>query len=203
MKHYTYLFVYVLVLFQLGCSIGKASKPSDFYVLSAETGSAGKALPASMSLGVGPLTLPDLYDRPQIVTRPETNRITLAEFDRWGGDVRDNLRRVLARNLSTRLGTDAVRLYPWSGSNTPDLQVTVAFERFGGDLGGMVKLSGIWRVLDGDRGCELARRSFTLSESTAGQSYADYVSALSRGLAKLSQEIAARVAVTKPGCTHN
>lgn len=200
MKHYTYLLVCALALLQLGCSVGKATKPSDFYVLSAEPDSSGKTLPASMSLGVGPVTLPDLYDRPQIVTRPETNRIALAEFDRWGGDVRDNLRRVLAHNLSTRLGTDAVRLFPWSGSNTPDLQVTVAFQRFDGDLGGTVKLSGIWRVLDGDRGCELARRSFTLRENTAGQAYADYVSALSAGLASLSQEIAARVALTRPGC---
>lgn len=200
MRYAGYLCVYLAVLFQLGCSLGQPTRPSEFYVLSANAGTTVKALPASMRLGVGPVTLPDVYDRPQIVTRPEINRISLDEFNRWGGDLRDNLRRVIAGNLAVSLDTDEIVLFPWPASASPDLQLSIAFQRFDGTLEGPVMIEGVWAILDGARGCQISRKRFSISEATAGEDYRAYVQAISNALSTLARDMAARVANTRPGC---
>ena len=203
MSKYGLWFVVVLVVLQTGCTIGQPSKPSEFYVLNAEPASpvSGRSDPATpLMLGLGPLSMPDVFDRPQIVTRPDPNRVQLAEFDRWAGDLKKNLEQVLAQNLMSRLNTDSVVAFPWSSRSEPDLQIAVHFFRFDGQVGQLVRMEGVWRLLDGARGCEISARSFSFEEVPAGQSYAEFVSAMSHAVARLSQEIAEKIAATKPGC---
>jgi hypothetical protein len=197
------VFVIALVLLQAGCSLGKPTRPAEFYVLSADPGTAvsGRTTPSNpLSLGLGPVALPEIYERPQIVTRSEANQIELAEFDRWGGDLNKDLTRVLAQNLMGRLNTDSVVSYPWSSRYKPDFQVTVSFFRFDGQLDSAAHLEGIWRLLDGQKGCELAAHRFQITENTNGPGYPDLVNAISRGVAQLSQQIAEQLAAAEPGC---
>jgi len=184
-----------------GC-IGSPSKPADFYVLSTFPGTPVSSTSADnpISIGLGPLTLPEIYERPQIVTRNAANRITLAEYDRWGGDLNKDLARTLAGNLMTRLNTDSIVPYPWSSRYNPEFQVTVRLFRFDGVLDSSANLDGIWRILDADKGCELATGRFSIEEATGGPGYPALVGAMSRAVATLSQSIAERVAVTEPGC---
>jgi uncharacterized protein len=198
-----YLLIVMLVLLQAGCSIGGPSRPSEFYVLSAEPGTpvSGRAAPAAaMTVGLGPITMPDIFDRPQIVTRPQPNRIELAEFDRWGGDLNRDLNRVLVQNLMSRLNTDSILPHPWSRSDNPDFQVTVQVFRFDGQIGNTARFEGVWRLIDGAKGCELAVARFLFEETPSGPGYPEFVSAMSRAVAKLSQEIAEKIGKTSPGC---
>ena len=200
--HRVWFFV-VPVILQLGCSIGQPSRPSEFYVLSAEPSSPvnGRADPAAaLLLGLGPLSMSDVFDRPQIVTRADANQIRLAEFDRWAGDLKKNLEQVLAQNLMSRLNTDSVVVFPWSSRSQPDFQIAVHFFRFDGEVGQRTRIEGVWRLLDGAKGCELSAKSFRYEEVPAGPGYAEFVSAMSQGVAKLSQTIAEKVAVTDRGC---
>lgn len=194
----------ILLLILAGC-IGAPTKRSDFYVLSSYPGTPVRTSSAGNLLAVelGPLSLPEVYDRPQIVTRNEANRISFAEFDRWGGELGKDLARVLARDLMTRLDTESIVPYPWPGRRRPDFQVTVQLFRFDGTLGGEVELEGIWRILDGAGGCELAADGYSISEATEGSGYAELVSAMSRSIATLSQRIAERIATTEPGCVED
>jgi uncharacterized lipoprotein YmbA len=192
----------LLGLLVAGC-IGTPTRPSSFYVLSTEAGTpvAGRESPAApLSLGLGPVELPDVLDRPQIVTRPDPNRIDLAEYDRWGGDLGKDLSRVLAQNLMERLNTDAVLLYPWSSSRRPDFEVSIRFFRFDGELDKRAELEGVWRLSDTRRGCEPVSRRFRIAETSPSSGYAGLVAAISRGVAKLSDEIAAAIAAASAGC---
>jgi len=194
--------VVFLALLLAGC-IGSPTRPSTFYVLSADDSGpvAGRASPAApLSLGLGPVQLPDLFDRPQIVTRSDPNRIDLAEFDRWGGDLNKDLSRVLAQNLMARLNTEAVLLYPWSSSRRPDFEVAIQFFRFDGALGQAAELEGVWRLVDGAAGCEHASRRFRIQQPVSGSDYAALVSAISRAVARLSDDVAAAVATATTGC---
>jgi uncharacterized lipoprotein YmbA len=196
------LLVVLLSLLVTGC-IGTPTRPSTFYVLSPDVATpvAGRVSPAApLSIGLGPVQLPDLFDRPQIVTRPDPNRIDLAEYDRWGGDLTKDLNRVLAQNLMGRLNTDAVLLYPWPSGRQPDFEVTIQFFRFDGELDKAAELEGVWRLADGRQRCERASRRFRLEEPVPGSGYAGLVSAISRAVARLSDDIAAAVAAAKPGC---
>lgn len=201
MKNITALLLLVPVLLLAGC-VGKPTKPAEFYVLSTTPGTpvSGTSTETPLALGLGPLTLPEIYDRPQIVTRGEANQITLAEFDRWGGDLNKDLARTLARNLMSRLNTDSIVPYPWSSRYAPDFQVTVRVFRFDGAPGENAVFEGIWRVLDAARGCELAADRFSITENTDGPGYPALVTAMSRAVATLSQSIAEQVAATQPGC---
>jgi len=203
MSKHSLWFVVALVVLQAGCSIGKPSRPSDFYVLNTEPAPpvSGRSDPAEpLLLGLGPLSMSDVFDRPQIVTRPDPNQVKLAEFDRWAGDLKKNLEQVLAQNLMSRLNTDSVIAFPWSSRSEPDFQIAVHFFRFDGEVGNIARIEGIWRLLDGAKGCELTARRFKFEERPAGSGYAEFVSAMSHGVAKLSQEIAEQVAATEPGC---
>lgn len=203
MMQRNFLLIVMLVLLQAGCSVGGASRPAEFYVLNAEPGtpvSGRTSATEPLSVGLGPVTMPDIFDRPQIVTRPQSNRLEMAEFNRWGGDLNRDLSRVLAQNLMSRLHTDSVLLHPWSSRDNPDFQVAIQVFRFDGELGNVARFEGVWRLLDGAKGCEIAVHRFRFDESPSGPGYPEFVSAMSRAVAKLSQEIAEQVAATEPGC---
>ncbi len=203
MMQKNYLLIVMLVLLQAGCSIGGASRPAEFYVLNTEPGTPVSSRASStepLSVGLGPVTLPDIFDRPQIVTRPQSNRLEMAEFDRWGGDLNRDLSRVLAQDLMSRLNTDSILLHPWSSRSNPDFQVAVQVFSFDGDVGKVAKLEGIWRLMDGTKGCELAAHHFSINETPTGSGYPEFVSAMSRTVANLSQEIAEQISKSQPGC---
>jgi uncharacterized lipoprotein YmbA len=191
-----------LSVIQMGCSLGGPSRPSQFYTLSVSEGApvAGRAVATPLSVALGPLSLPDILDRPQIVTRPHPNRLELAEFDRWGGDLDKDLLRVLTQDMMTRLNTDSIVAYPWQGSDRPDYQVSMRFFSLDGQLDERAYLAGIWELLDGALGCRLATQRFDISETTVGSGYPAFVQAMSEGLAELSQQIAVAVAQARPGC---
>lgn len=192
----------LMVVMQTACSLGAPGKPARFYALSTHAGEPVRLRPAAQTLtiGVGPIALPDMFDRPQIVTRTGVNRVELGEFDRWGGNLGGDVQRTLAQNLADRLNSDNILAWPWQRRETPDLQVTVQFYRFDGTLGAEAYLSGIWQLLDAADECRLEVHRFTITRAPAGPDYPEFVSALSEALAQLSQDIAARISATRPGC---
>lgn len=192
----------VVVFAQSACSLGGPSQPARFYALSVHAGEP--VTPASaereQSIGVGPVSLPELFERPQIVTRPDANRVELGEFERWGGSLDEDIKRVLVQNLMSRLNTDNVLAWPWPRQEIPALQVAVRFFRFDGVPGKQAHLSGSWQLLDGNAGCRLEVHRFDITRVPSGPGYEAFVNALSLGLAQLSQDMAQRLAVTGPGC---
>jgi uncharacterized lipoprotein YmbA len=191
----------ILTVLALAGCIGTPTQPSSFYVLSVVEG-APVTTAQPLSLGVGPLSLPEVLDRPQIVTRPDPNRIDLSEYHRWGGELGRDLGRVLAQDLMQRLATDNVVLYPWHGSSRPARGVSIDFFRFDGVPGQSVHLQGSWRLLDTQQDCQLALYRFAIEEPAQGVDYQALVSAMSRGVGRLSDDIARVIA--KPGgeCAH-
>ncbi len=194
------LLLWVSIALLTAC-VGKPSRPSNFYVLSVTPATAlpGVAPGKAPAVGLGPVTLPELLDRPQIVTRSTANRVELAEYHRWGGELEQELVRTLAQNLMQRLATDRISFYPWPAGPAPDYQVSVQVFRFDGAPGERAVLDGVWRLNDGRRGCEQQVRRFHIEQTSEGSEYAGLIAAMSRSLGLLSDEIAAAV-VAYPGC---
>jgi uncharacterized lipoprotein YmbA len=174
---------------------GCASSPNPrFYLLSSLEGTSPEVKPSGeercFSIGIGPISIPYYLDRPQIVTRGASNEFTLAEFDRWGEPVGDNLKRALAANLSILLCTKTIAFFPWRGGIPVDYRIEMEVLRFDGSLGGNVSLDAWWMVSGGDGKKILASKRSTLTEAVGGQDYKSLVSAESRALGTLSREIA-------------
>src|SRR5262249_30324017 len=127
------------------------------------------ATPAThgIAIGVGPITLPKYLDRPQMVTGVSSNQLSQANFDQWGGELNDNMTRVLASNLSDLLGTDRVSLYPWKNQAPIDYQITLDVTQFEQDADGKTVLSAFWSIVNPNSGDVLTMRRSTYREPGA------------------------------------
>jgi uncharacterized protein len=203
--------VVLLSLAPGGCS---NTPPTRFYVLSAMADHAAAVPGKGTAIGIGPITLPQYLNRPQIVTRSGGNQLAVAEFDQWGGDLNDNVTRVLAANLSSLLETDRVSLYPWKDEAPIDHQVTIDVVSFEQDVDGRSVLNAYWSIVDPRSGkAKLMRRSSYrdgsdtappgtapstgTSQSSGTLTYDAIVAAMSRNLEALSRDIASAITSLK------
>lgn len=145
------------------------------------------------SVGVGPLAIPRVIDRPHIVTREGDNRLHLAEFQRWGGPLEGEVLGVLTRNLSALLESEQVTAYPWTGFMEPDYRVPVDILRLDGGLDGEVVLTATWGVAGPGSERAASVHTFHVAEPVDGDGYPDLVAAHSRALAALSRAIAGEI----------
>jgi uncharacterized lipoprotein YmbA len=142
---------------------------------------------------LGPVTIPEILLRPQIVTRSNANMLLLNEFNRWGGDFQEDFQRIVGENLSILLATDHVTLSQDITPLQPDYQVTINVRQFDGMLGGSVTLNADWTIASPKQRKTLIAKKSVLQENTNGIDYQDYVATQSRLLVKLSQEISTAI----------
>ena len=99
---------------------------------------------------VSAITIPELVDRPQIVTRDNANRVIVSEQNLWAESVKSGV----ARTLATRLGramSDAgqpvqVAFYPQSSLADPVLRITVDIVRFDAVPNGEAIVDALWSI---------------------------------------------------------
>lgn len=152
------------------CTVAGGSPTTRFYSLE-PAGSEGTMTVGvnSLAIGLGPVTLPDLLDRPQIITHNGAHEVELAEFHRWAGDLKGDITRHLALRLREELGTDNISLYPWPRQRKLDYEVRVDILRFSGALGSTVRLIGHWSLLDASGKEERLFKGFDLRGRQRGR----------------------------------
>lgn len=184
----TLIAVLLTLCLAAGCGTTDASR---FYLLTPEVDQEIEGF-SGLSLGLGPIHVPDYLDRPQIVTRSGGNEILLAEYDRWAEPLQANLIRVLSENLSRLLGTDRITHFPWDGDM--DVRIAVEILRFDADEEGTVTLTAR-TLLDGGKDSEFFY-PWTFEIVKTGDESGDYPSlvlAHSEALASLCRDIADRI----------
>jgi uncharacterized lipoprotein YmbA len=185
----------VMVLFMTVVLVGcrSAAPPVEFYTLSALNLATTKANPSvaapNIAVGVGPVQIPQVLDRPQIVTRTGPNKLTLDEFHRWAGSLQADFAQVLAENISLLLGIDHVAVYPWEVGFNPDYRIAVDIRSFEGQWGKNVLLDVIWQITDRSGAKTLAVNKSLITEPLPTASYDALVAAQSQAVAQLSREI--------------
>ncbi len=179
--------VFTLTVFLMGCG---STPPSRFYTLSAASGTAAGS--SKLSVLVGPVAVPALVDRPQIVVDAGANQVRLDDFNRWAAPLQSAIARVVADNLVAMLGTPRVTLSSQTLSADADFRATIDVQSFQSAPGDAATLDAVWtvrRIKDGKS--ETGRT--TAREPVAEKSYDALAAAHSRALARLSQDIAAAV----------
>ena len=168
---------------------GCASTPdSHFYAVRA-TAEPAATTSSSLSVVVGPVSVPALVDRPQIVVTKGPNELHLDEFNRWASPLQDNLARVLAENLVTMLGTPQVGVFGETSSVDADYRVIVEVQTFESYLGEAAVLDAVWTVKPGGDGTAKTGRT-KVREPTKGEGYDALTAAHSRAVGQLSRDIA-------------
>jgi len=174
-----------------GCR--SSAPPVEFYTLNPLSDMQGKANTTAtdqkLSIGVGPVEIPEMLDRPQIVTRSGPNKLKIDEFHRWAGRLDESFARVLAENISLLLGTDQVAVYPWQTDFKPRYRIALEIRYFEGQWGKDVLLEALWRVTSQESQQTHTVRKSVIREPLSATSYEELVAVKSRAIAQLSREI--------------
>jgi hypothetical protein len=186
---------YILILLATGlvlCGCLGRSPQTKFYLLhtldSLEATEVVKTK-EGLRIGIGPVTLSEYLDRPQIVTQTSKSELRVDQFNQWAETLEFNIASVLARNLSTLLFTKNLFLYPWSGSTQIDYQIKLAIIEFKGTPDGKVLLRAQYTIFDGSK--ELLNMNVVnFSNPISDPGYEGLILSMSTALDELSREIA-------------
>ncbi len=169
---------------------GCASPSSRFYTLSAIKAAGGVSAPAStLSVAVGPVSVPASVDRPEIVVSTGANQVHLEELDRWASPLQDEISRTVAENLVALLGTPHVTQSPRTLNRDAAYRVSIEVQRFDSVPGTSAILDAVWTVRRAKDDKSTTGRT-TAREPLSTQGYDALAAAHSRALARMSREIA-------------
>ena len=187
---FTLLILFTALMF-VGCR--GSTPPVEFYTLNSMSSMQPKTNTSiadqNLAVGVGPVLIPTVIDRPQIVTRTGQNRLEMDEFHRWAGPLDEDFARVVAENISILLPSDHVAVFPWDPDFKPNYQVAMDVRSFEGRLGKDIRLEVFWRVSDLNNRKKLIEKKSVIKESLQTKDYEALVAAKSQALATLSAEI--------------
>ena len=170
-----------------GCS---RSPRVTFYTLEAATvPETAPPVATSIAVAVGPVTLPQVVDRPQLVIRVAANRVDILEMHRWASSLKSEIPRLIAENLARQLGPARVSAYPQNASENADYRVLVDVQRFEATSGEGVTVDALWSVRHTGGGTPRTGRS-VVNEKAVGESYDVLVAAYGRAFAAVSRDIA-------------
>lgn len=161
----------------------------NFYSLTALT--SKNSNDSSLRIGIGPIEIPRLLTRPQIVSRKNNTEIHISEKHQWGGSFKEELIQAISDNLSSLLKTDNIEKFPWKFSFKPKYQVRINIEQLDGQKGKNIVLKARWRLLKNNK--EILVKRTVINTPISGNSYAAYVEAQSNALINLSKKISKQI----------
>lgn len=173
-----------VVLFA-GCA---AQPPTHYYDLTPQTPASDKPVGQDITLGVGPVTLPQLLDRPGVVTRHDESGVKVANYHIWAGELEPTFTRVLAESIASRLQQDTIWPSPWDNRFRPEYQVRIFVNQYSGELKGEVVLSLTWTLL-ADYGNKVVSTHRYRATANSEGGYLGYVSTLNQLLAGFADEV--------------
>jgi len=177
-----------------GLLAGCGSSPTVyFYTLSAESaaGAGSNMASSQLRISVGPISIPEVVDRPQMVVRSGPNQVELVEEHRWAESLNSEVPRVIAENLSRLLSTDQVWAYPQHVKGAVDYKVSVDIQRFDSMTGQSVAIEALWSIKRvSQEGDESKVGRSNVQQPVSGQGYEALAEAHSRALAAICGEIA-------------
>jgi len=134
------LMPFILVL------VGCASPTPTFYTFNAIP--IPQAIPAAKStrIMVGPVTLPAIYDRPQLVMKNANNTVQAYEYHRWAGSLKGDIADVVSSNIAITLKISNVWSFSQSMQSNFDYQVFLDVQNIESKPGENVVVDVLWSI---------------------------------------------------------
>ena len=152
---------------------------------------ATTATTSTYTVVVGPVTVPELVDRPQLVVRTSPTRVDIVELARWAAPLKSEIPRVVADQLA-RLLDGAHTSSSWERTaGAPDYRVLIDIHRFESAPQEGATVQASWTISSRD-GTSIGGQS-AVTEAAGGAGYDALVAAHSRALASISRDIAAAI----------
>lgn len=141
-------------------------------------------------IAVGPITIPEYQDRPQIVTKNKNGTLVFAQFDRWGEPLDSGLARLITDGLAAMLPAASLQVFPCDFAIPLDYQVILDIVQLDSELDKNMLLAAQWTIIDAkNRRMLLTKRSW-FTEPINPHDYFGLTKALGAACFSLSREIA-------------
>ena len=141
----------VPVLALLASIAGCASPREHLYTLSGPEPPPVAASPTRYVV-LGPVTIPAVVDRPQLIVRQSEVRLVALEQERWAEPLREAVPRVLADAIRTRLPGTSITTRTSRAAARSYLSVAVEITRFEAMAGSEVLIEAHWQLRSDDVG---------------------------------------------------
>ena len=148
-------------------------------------------------VAVAAVSVPELVDRPQIVTLGPGSQVFLNEQHRWAEPLKLAIGRLVAERLAATLGGARVTAYPAEAGTEPGYRVSLAVQRFDSEPGVAAHTTVLWTVRRLADGRHSAGRS-AQSTQPADASLDALADAHAQALARVADDIARGVAELAP-----
>lgn len=187
------LLLFIMVLLS-ACIGGGATNPTRYYLLDPieYTGDSIKAA-RPLKIEIIDLQIPQYLERFQIASRSSESRLTFSDENQWGENLRKNLLRSMARNLSRILSTDDVGTPLNRSSSLPDYRIQIYIEQFEQDVDDSVKLFARWQLSNTAKSAEGSKVSSIGLQSKAKIEEGNYDQMIA-AMRKLFGELSLRIA---------
>lgn len=175
------------------CMGGGATTPIRYYLVDpVEYPSTSVKAVRQLSIEILDLQIPQYLERFHIASRSSVSRLEFSEDNQWGENLRKNLLRSMARNLSRLLSTIDIGTPLNRSSSLPDYRVQIHIDQFEQDIDNKVKLFARWQLTSGSASKSLGVFSAELqSEQTIeDKNYDQMISAMRQLYGELSERIA-------------
>lgn len=146
---------------------------------------------AGPAVAVGPVTLPEVVDRPQLVVRVAPNRVEILESHRWAEPLKSEIPRLVAGALGTELGSGRVSTYREYAGSGAEYRVLLDLSRLEAEPGEGVSVDATWTLRRG--GQTVQKGQSAVREKAQGEGYDALVAALSRALSAMGREVAGAI----------
>ncbi len=144
---------------------------------------------AGYSVAIGPVTVPEGVDRPQMVVRASGHRVEVSELHRWAEPLKSEIPRVLAAHLRRELRTEQIATTDQGAGRAADYRIRVDVQRFESYLGKGVVVETLWSVHAAEAGSRTGRSA--VHEPAEGADHEALARAYGRALAKIAHDLAA------------
>ena len=181
------------MLIALSVSIGAcASAPEHLYMLQdAPSASATSGWNRPLVL-VGPVTVPEIVDRPQLVVREGKYGVSINEQERWATPLKDSLPQVIATQLGERCPKARFGLMRQAETSEPSARLNVDFTRMDIDRALGVTVAANWTYRGGEK--NIARTSQGRATINSAV-FAEYVDAMQRAISAWAEDVSRQLPV--------
>lgn len=183
-----------VLLFTAGCISVQSSPSSRFYALQsfkeANVPVSDVDALTNLTVGIGPVSLPEYCNRPQIVTRNSDDSLNFAQFDRWAEPLDKAMARTISHNLALLLPRINVETFPWNSIMPVKYQVIMNTLQLDCRLDKQVVLFMQWSILDAQSKKKLFDKRSDYRIPVGTHNYSDLVQAINVICESLSKEIA-------------
>jgi len=127
-----------------------SSPPVRYFALSPMDSVQRQVPDDAVTLGVGPIRMPEYLNRSQLVTRGSGAELEVDDFSRWAEPLTDALHRVVSTDVDNMMSGVMVIAFPWEAvvHNDVDYRLLGEVTRFDADRSGRVVLDIQWTIYD-------------------------------------------------------